>query len=106
MALLMAATVWDRLQEQAVDAVSGGEQVESDFPARRLLAMCGGDRRTVIATRIRLAAMVAHTPDALNPRRALALVDEAIGIANAEGHWHPVFTEHEAWNVSSQHPDR
>ena len=95
MAYVMAATVWDRLQERATDAVRGGD-VDPDLAARRLLAMCGGDLRMVLATRLRLAAIAARTPDALNPRRALALVDRAIELAGTEGLWHPVFAEFDA----------
>ena len=102
MALVMAATVWDRLQAQANDAVRGGD-VDPDLAARRLLAMCGGDQRMVLATRVRLAAIAAHTPEALNPRRAVALVDRAIALAESEGLWHPVFSELGAWNVAGRH---
>ena len=98
----MAATVWDRLQAQATDAVRG-DDVDPDLAARRLLAMCGGDQRMVLATRVRLAAIAARTPDALNPRRALALVDRAIALAQSEGLWHPVFREVDAWQVSRRH---
>jgi len=65
--------------------------VADDTAARELLAMCGGDQRMVLTTRIRLAAIVVREPDALNPRRALALVDRAIALADTEGMWHPVF---------------
>jgi len=58
--------------------------------------MCGGDRRIVLATRLRLAALAARTPDALNPRRALALIDRAIELAESEGLWHPVFAQVDA----------
>ena len=54
----------------------------------------------VLATRLRLAAIAARTPDALNPRRALALVDRAIELAGSEGLWHPVFTELDAWQLN------
>ena len=56
----MAATVWDRLQAQATDAVRG-DDVDPDLAARRLLAMCGGDQRMVLATRVRLAAIAARS---------------------------------------------
>ena len=59
----MAMTVWDRLEERAVAAVREG--TELDTAARQLLATGGGDRRMVLATRLRLAARVARTPDAL-----------------------------------------
>jgi len=98
----MAATVWDRLQAQATDAVRG-DDVDPDLAARRLLAMCGGDQRIVLATRVRLAALAARTPDALNPRRALALVDRAIALAESDGLWHPVFREFGAWQISRRH---
>jgi hypothetical protein len=99
MALVMPATVWDRLQAQANDTVRGDDG-DPDLAARRLLAMCGGDRRMVLATRVRLAAIAARTPDALNPRRALALVDRAIALAESEGLWHPVFSDLGAWRVA------
>jgi len=98
MALVMATTVWDRLQEQAIDAVRSG--ADPDVAARQLLAAAGGDRRMVLATRLRLAATAARTPEALEPHRALALVDRAIGVADAEGLWHPVFTELDAWQFA------
>jgi hypothetical protein len=104
MALVMAATVWDRLQARANDAVSDHD-VDPDLAARQLLAMCGGDQRMVLATRVRLAAIAARTPDALNPRRALALVDRAIAMAEDEGLWHPVFTELRAWQVAGRAAD-
>jgi hypothetical protein len=100
----MAATVWDRLQAQAKDAVSGGD-VDPDLAARRLLAMCGGDQRMVLATRVRLAAIAARTPDALNPRRAVALVDRAIALAESEGLWHPVFAGLGAYGVAGRAAD-
>ena len=65
--------------------------------------MCGGDLRMVLATRLRLAAIAARTPDALNPRRALALVDRAIELAGSEGLWHPVFSELDAWRFARHH---
>src|SRR5205807_6458125 len=102
MALVMAASAGDRLQERATDAVRGRD-VDPDLAARQLLAMCGGDRRMVLATRVRLAAIAARTPDALNPRRALALVDRAIELADGAGLWHPVFREVDAWQVSRRH---
>jgi hypothetical protein len=98
MALVMAATVWDRLQARANDAVRG-DDVDPDLAARQLLAMCGGDQRMVLATRVRLAAIAARTPDALNPRRALALVDRAIALAESDGLWHPVFSELGSWGI-------
>jgi hypothetical protein len=101
MASLMTATVWDRLQERALDAVRGG--VDVDFAARQLLAGAGGDRRMVLATRLRLAAVVAGTPDALEPRRALTLLDRAIAVADAEGLWHPVFSDLDAWQFARHH---
>jgi hypothetical protein len=64
--------------------------------------MCGGDLRMVLATRLRLAAMAARTPDALNPRRALALVDRAIELADIDGLWHPVFSDLDAWHVTGR----
>jgi len=90
----MAATAWDRLQERALDAVRGG--AGDDFAARQLLAGAGGDRRMILAIRLRLAAVAAHTPNALEPRRALALLDQAIALADAEGLWHPLFSERDA----------
>lgn len=69
------------------------EMAVDDTEARRLLSMCGGDQRVILSTRIRLSALVDRTPDALNPRRALALVDRAIALASDEGLWHPVFNE-------------
>ena len=98
MALVMAATVWDRLEEQAINAVRGRADV--DIAARRLLATAGGDRRMVQATRLRLAASAAGAPDALESRRALALLDRAIALAGAEGLWHPVFGELESWEFA------
>jgi hypothetical protein len=88
----MSATAWDQLQARAFDTVSGDNDVAEQMAARQLLSMCGGDRRMVLATRIRLAAMAAREPDSLNPRRALALVDRAIALADGEGWWHPVFS--------------
>ena len=99
MALVMAATVWDRLQNRATDAVRGRD-VDPDLAARQLLAMCGGDRRMVLATRLRLAAMAEATPNELNPRRALALVDRAIELAGTAGLWHPVFRELDVWEFA------
>src|SRR3954469_12580842 len=104
MALVMTTTVWDRLQSQANDAVRG-DDVDPDLAARRLLAMCGGDQRMVLATRVRLSAIAARTPDALNPRRAVALVDRAIALAESEGLWHPVFSAVGAWNVANRAAD-
>jgi hypothetical protein len=101
MASLMTATVWDRLQERALDAVRDG--ADDDFAARQLLAGAGGDRRMVLATRLRLAAVVAGTPDALEPRRALTLLDRAIAVADAEGLWHPVFSDLDAWQFARHH---
>jgi hypothetical protein len=102
MADVMAATVWDRLQNQATDAVRG-DNADPDLAARQLLTMCGGDRRMVLATRLRLAAMAAVSPDTLNPRRALALVDRALELADAEGLWHPVFSDAGVWRVARHH---
>ena len=48
MALVMAATVWDRLEEQAINAVRGRADV--DIAARRLLATAGGDAGHPAAT--------------------------------------------------------
>jgi hypothetical protein len=109
MALLMATTVWGRLQAGAVDTVRGEghegaeSHVDDDMGARRLLAMCGGDRRMVLATRLQLAALAARSPDELNPRRALALVDRAVALADEERLWHPVFTGTDAWRASRSH---
>jgi hypothetical protein len=109
MALVMATTVWGRLQAGVLDAVSGESHEDADthsdddMGAHRLLAMCGGDQRMVFATRLRLAALAARTPDELNPRRALALVDRAIALADDEGLWHPVFTGSDAWRSSQSH---
>ena len=64
--------------------------------------MCGGNQRMVLATRIRLAAIAARTPDELNPRRALAVVDRAIELAESEVLWHPVFAEHAAAQTSTR----
>src|SRR5881227_4049288 len=99
MAPLMAVAAWDEFQEKAVDAVRDGRG-GGDDAARRLLALCGGDRRVVMATRLRLATIAARTPNALNPRRALALVDRAIAMADREGLWHPVFSELGTWRVA------
>ena len=102
MASLMAATVWDRLQEQALTAVRGGADIEA--AARQLLAGAGGDRRMVLATRMRLAACAAAgTPAPLESRRALALLDRAIALADTEGLWHPVFSELDAWEFARHH---
>jgi hypothetical protein len=97
----MAMTVWDRLEERAVAAVREG--TELDTAARQLLATGGGDRRMVLATRLRLAARVARTPDALEARRALALVDRAIALADSDALWHPVFSELDAWHFARHH---
>ena len=97
----MAATAWDRLQAQAVRAVRDG--IEADIAARQLLAAGGGDQRMVLATRLRLAATAAAAPDVLEPRRALALVDRAIALADNEGLWHPVFSELDAWRFACHH---
>jgi len=94
----MATSVWDRLQQRAIDAVRAG--TDGDIAARQLLAAAGGDRRVVLATRLRLAATAARTPDVLEPRRALALVDRAIGMADVEGLWHPLFSELDAWQFA------
>ncbi len=110
MAPLMATTVWGRLQAGAVDTLRGEDhddteaQVDDDMGARRLLAMCGGDRSMVLATRLRLAAIAARMPDELNPRRALALVDRAVELAEHEGLWHPVFTGSDAWPSAQSYP--
>jgi hypothetical protein len=98
---MMETTAWDRLQAQANDAVRDGD-VDPDLAARQLLAMCGGDQRMVLATRVRLDAIASRTPDALNPRRALALVDRAIAMAENEGLWHPVFSELGASRVADR----
>ena len=97
----MAMTVWDRLQEQAVRAIREG--TDADIAARQLLAAGGGDQRMVLATRLRLAAIAAHAPDALESRRALALVDQAIALADDEALWHPVFSELDAWHFARHH---
>ncbi|HEV3354475.1 MAG TPA: hypothetical protein VG076_16220 [Acidimicrobiales bacterium] len=97
----MATTVWDRLQARAIDAVRSG--LDRDIAARQLLAAAGGNRRMVLATRIRLAATAAWTPDVLEPRRALALVDRAIAVADAEGLWHPAFSEVESGQFARHH---
>lgn len=101
MALVMAATVWDRLQERAIDAVRSG--ADAEIAARDLLAAAGGDRRMVLATRLRLAAIAARTPEVLEPRRALALLDRAIALGDAEGLWHPLFSELDAWQFARHH---
>jgi hypothetical protein len=98
MASLMAATVWDRLQEKALTAVRGGADI--DLAARQLLASAGGDRRIVLATRLRLAAAAAGAPTVLESRRALALLDRAIALAEVEALWHPVFSELDAWEFA------
>jgi hypothetical protein len=97
----MATTVWDRLHEHAVQAVRDGTDL--DIAARHLLAAGGGDRRMVLATRLRLAAAAAHSPDALETRRALALVDQAIALADSEGLWHPAFSELDVWAFARHH---
>ncbi|MBV8981707.1 MAG: hypothetical protein JO086_12465 [Acidimicrobiia bacterium] len=102
MAQVMAAAAWDELQNRAVDAVREGGG-DSDDAARRLLALCGGNRRVVMATRVRLATIAASTPDALNPRRALALVDRAIAMADGEALWHPIFSDLDTWRVARHH---
>ena len=102
MAPLMAAAAWDELQARAVDAVRDGAG-NDDAAARRLLALCGGDRRVVMATRLRLATIAARTPNALNPRRALALVDRALALADREALWHPVFSDLDTWRVARNH---
>ena len=99
---LMAGAAWDELQERAVDAVRDGNG-DDDAAARRLLALCGGDRRVVMATRLRLATIAASTPNALHPRRALALVDRSIALADREELWHPVFSELDTWRVARHH---
>ncbi len=99
MAVVMSATVWDHLQARANNAVRDG-RADPDLSARQLLSMCGGDRRMVLATRVRLAAIAARTPDELNPRRALALVDRAIELADTEGLWHPVFSDADVWRAA------
>ena len=80
MARIMAATVWDRLQQQVIEAVRSG--ADDDFAARQLLAGAGGDRRVVLGTRLRLAAVAAHTPTVLEPRRALACLLDRTGHAD------------------------
>src|SRR5437588_3922174 len=99
--LRMATTVWDRLEKRAVAAVRDGD--DAGTAARQLLATGGGDRRMMLATRLRLAARVAHSPDALESRRALALVDRAIALADTEALWHPVFSELDAWHFARHH---
>lgn len=89
---MMAAAARDRMQATTFDTVSDDAHVDESTAARQFLAICGGDRRMVLATRIRLAAVVAREPNALNPRRALALTDRAIALAEGEGLWHPVFS--------------
>ena len=106
MASMMTATVRGKMQARPFDTVSGETPVDDHAAARRLLAMCGGDRRMVLATRIRLAAIVAREPDALNPRRALALTDRAIALADGEGLWHPVFGDVDASAVGRHHTAR
>ena len=101
MALLMATTVWHRVQGQALDAVRSG--AERDVAARRLLATAGGDRRMVLAARLRLAAIAAGAPDAVEPRQALALVDRAIALADTDDLWHPVFGERDIWRFARNH---
>jgi len=100
MALVMATTMWDRVQAQALDAVRSG--VDHDVAARQLLATAGGDRRMVLAARLRLAAAAAGT-EFLESRRALALVDRAIAVADAEGLWHPVFRTLDVWQFTRHH---
>ena len=97
----MATTAWDRLRERAVLAVRDGSDPE--IAARQLLAASGGDRRTVLATRLRLATAVACAPDALEARRAMALVDRAIAVADTDGLWHPVFSELDVWHFARHH---
>src|SRR2546421_11130456 len=80
--LCMAATAWDRLQEQAVRAVREG--TDADIAARQLLAAGGGDQRMVLAARLRLAAIAAHAPHAPEARRALAPPDPALAPARGE----------------------
>jgi hypothetical protein len=104
MASVMAATVWDRLQDKALTAVRGGADNRStsdgDLAARQLLASAGGNRRIVLATRLRLAASAAGAPTALESRRALALLDRAIALADVEALWHPVFSELDVWEFA------
>ena len=97
----MATTVWDRLQARAIDTVRAG--TATDIAARQLLAAAGGDRRMVLATRLRLAAIVARAPEVLESRRALALLDRAVAVADAEVLWHPVFSELDAWQFARPH---
>ena len=97
----MAMTVWDRLEERAVAAVREG--TELDTAARQLLATGGGDRRMVLATRLRLAASAAGAPAPIEARRAIALLDRAIALADTEGLWHPVFSELDAWHFARHH---
>ena len=103
---MMAAKVRGEMQTRAFDTVSGDALVDEHAAARRLLAMCGGDQRIVLATRIRLAAIVAREPNALNPRRALALTDRAIALADGEGLWHPVFGDVDEPAVDRHHTAR
>jgi len=85
------------------DTLSGDAHVDEQAAARQFLAMCGGDRRLVLTTRIRLRAMVVREPDALNPRRALALIDRAIALAEGEGLWHPVFGDDDVSATAHHH---
>jgi hypothetical protein len=101
MAPMMATTVWDQLQERAIEAVRSG--ADTEIAARQLLAAAGGDRRMVLAARLRLAALAARTPGVLEPRQALALVDRAAAVADEEGLWHPVFGELDAWQFARHH---
>ena len=99
---MMATTVWDRLQERALDAARSG--AGTGIAARQLLAAAGGDRRVVLATRLRLAAIAARTPAVLELRRASVLIDRAIALADAEGLWHPLFSELDAWQFARPAP--
>ncbi len=73
-----------------------------DEAARRWLATVGGHRELVLATRAKLAIAVAERPDLLSVRRALALVDRAIALADSERQWHPVFAAVDARHLAAQ----
>jgi hypothetical protein len=86
----MAMTVLDHVRERAFVAVeSGGDR---DTCARQLLAASGGDRHAVLTTYLQLAEESSDTPDELQNRRVLKLVERAIVLGDTENLWHPVFS--------------
>jgi hypothetical protein len=100
----MAATIWDQLRDRALVAARQG--IERETAARELLSTSGGDRRMVLAARLRLAAEVAERPADIEARLALAVLDRALARGDAEGLWHPVFGELDPWHFSRHHAAR